>query len=191
MTQPGEGTSDQLEKRGCAVAILYAGFMHNACNQKARGVSEKVPFASLDLLARIEPARPPSLGGFNRLAVDHSRGGTCLPAIGLTRHHDKMVVDLLPGAVVAPPVEVALHRRIGWKFLRQQPPLATGLSDKKDRIHQRPHLRHTRPAAAALAGHMGSDHRPLFYGRIACISKPFSTIFRSGDSSATHLVPPS
>jgi len=38
--------------------------MHDACDQKARGVSEKVPFASFDLLAGIEPARPPSLGGF-------------------------------------------------------------------------------------------------------------------------------
>ena len=51
MTQPRESTSDQLEKCGCAVAILNAGFMHDACNQKARGVSEKVPFAPLDLLA--------------------------------------------------------------------------------------------------------------------------------------------
>jgi hypothetical protein len=34
-----------------AVAILYAGFMHDACDQKARGVSEKVPFASFDLSA--------------------------------------------------------------------------------------------------------------------------------------------
>jgi transposase InsO family protein len=30
--------------------------MHDACNQKARGVSKKVPFASLDLLARIVAA---------------------------------------------------------------------------------------------------------------------------------------
>ena len=43
-----------LEKCGCAVAILYAGFMHDACNQKARSVSEKVPFASLDLLGGTE-----------------------------------------------------------------------------------------------------------------------------------------
>lgn len=105
--------------------------MHDACDQKARGVSEKVPFASFDLLASIEPARTTSLGGFNRLAVDHSCGGAGLPAIGLTRHHDKMVVDLLPGAVVAPSVEIPLHRRVGWKFLRQQPPLTTALSDEK------------------------------------------------------------
>jgi hypothetical protein len=32
MAQPREGTSDQLEKRGCTVAILYAGFMDDACN---------------------------------------------------------------------------------------------------------------------------------------------------------------
>jgi hypothetical protein len=56
MTQPRESTSDQPEKCGCTVAILYAGFMHDACNQKARGVSKKVPFASLDLLARIVAA---------------------------------------------------------------------------------------------------------------------------------------
>src|SRR5450759_18817 len=118
MTQPRESTSDQLEKRGCTVAILYAGFMHNACNQKASGVGEKVPFASFDLLGGIEPARTSSLGGFTRLAVDHSCGGTCLSAVGLAHHHDKMVVDLLPGAVVAPPVEVPLHRRVGRKLLR-------------------------------------------------------------------------
>jgi hypothetical protein len=93
MMQP---SSDQLEKCGCAVAILYTDFMHDACNQKPRSVSEKVPFASLDLLGGIELARTSSLGGFNRLAVDHSCGGTFFSAIGLTRHHDKMVVDLLP-----------------------------------------------------------------------------------------------
>jgi hypothetical protein len=84
---------------------------------------------------------------------------------------------------VAPPVEVPLHRRVGRKLLRQQPPLATALSDEKDRIHQCPHLRHTRPAAPVLAGHVGGDHRPLFVGRIACITQPISTIFRSGDFS--------
>ena len=51
MTQPRESTSDQLEKCRCTVPILYASFMHDACNQKTRGVSEKVPFASLDLSA--------------------------------------------------------------------------------------------------------------------------------------------
>jgi hypothetical protein len=55
--------------------------MHDACNQKTRGVSEKVPFASFDLLGGIEPARTSSLGGFNRLAVDHSCGGTGLSAV--------------------------------------------------------------------------------------------------------------
>src|ERR1039457_3361226 len=90
MTQPRESTSDQPEKCRCTVAILYAGFMHDACNQKARGVSKKVPFTSLDLLACIVAARTSSLGGFNRLDVDHSRGGTCFSAIGLTYHHDEI-----------------------------------------------------------------------------------------------------
>src|ERR1022692_1608995 len=103
--------------------------MHDACDQKARGVSEKVPFASFDLLAGIEPARTPGLGGFDRLAVDHSCGGTCLPAIGLTRHHDKMVVDLLPGAVVAPPVEVPLHRRIK----EETPSVTTATGNRSER----------------------------------------------------------
>ena len=34
MTQPWEGASDLLEKRRASVAVLYAGFMHNACDQK-------------------------------------------------------------------------------------------------------------------------------------------------------------
>ena len=54
MTQPRESTSDQLEKCGCTVAILYAGFMHDACNQKARGVSKKVPFVSFCLMTDLE-----------------------------------------------------------------------------------------------------------------------------------------
>lgn len=105
--------------------------MHDACDQKPSGVSKKVPFAPFDLLAGIEPARTTSLGGFNRLAVDHSCAGTCLPAVGLVRHHDKVVVDLLPSAIVAPPVEIPLHRRVGRKLRWQQPRLATALSDEK------------------------------------------------------------
>ncbi len=58
------------EKCRCTVAILYAGFTHDTGNQKTRGVSEKVPFASLDLLACIVATRTSSLGRFNRLAVD-------------------------------------------------------------------------------------------------------------------------
>src|ERR1700678_2742288 len=165
--------------------------MHDACDQKARGVREKMSFAPFDLLAGIEPARASSLGGFNRLAVDHSCGGTCFPAVGLARYHDKMVVDLLPGAVVAPPVEIPLHRRVGRKLLRQQPPLATALSDEKDRIYQCPHLRHTRSPAPVLVRHVGSDHRPLFICGIACIPQPISTIFRPSDFSPNQFVPPS
>src|SRR5271169_5048324 len=150
-----------------------------------------MPFAPFNLFASIEPARASSLGGFNRLAVDHPRAGTCFSAVGLARHHDKMVVDLLPGAIVTPPVEIPLHRRVGRKLLRQQPPLATALSDEKDRIHQCPHRRHTWPAATILARHVGSDHRPLFIRGIACIPQPISTIFRSSDFSPNQFVPPS
>ena len=60
MTQPGEGVSNQLEKRGGTIAVLYAGFMYDARDQKTRGVREKMPFAPFNLLASVEPARAPA-----------------------------------------------------------------------------------------------------------------------------------
>ena len=43
MTQPRKGTSDQLEKFGCTVAILYAGFMDDA----GTGPTQMLGFSSI------------------------------------------------------------------------------------------------------------------------------------------------
>ena len=100
--------------------MLNAGFVYDACNQYARGVGEKMPFASLDFFARVEPAWPSGLGGFDRLTIDHPRCGRRLTPFGLAGQHDQVVIDLLPRTVISPPVEIALDRRVWRKSLSEE-----------------------------------------------------------------------
>jgi len=63
-----------VEQAGRAVAVLNAGGMDIAFEHQAHRIGQDVPFASLDLLARIVTHRPLGVGaGLHRLAVDDGR----------------------------------------------------------------------------------------------------------------------
>ena len=117
------------------VAILHVRRMHDHADRQSDGVGKDVPFAAVDhFLGRIS-ARATRLSRLDRLAVDDASSRARLPASGLPRVHQQHVVDGLPYPVVAPRVEIPLHRRVWWEILGQQTPLAAGLGDVEDGIH--------------------------------------------------------
>ena len=58
MPQPRVFPADGFEHGGRAMTVLNIGGMDNQPDQVAQRIGDDMPFASLDLLTRIEPAWP-------------------------------------------------------------------------------------------------------------------------------------
>src|SRR4051812_28942546 len=99
--------------------------MHDELDQPPVRVHQGMALAPLHLLSCIVAARTASLGRLGALAVDHRRRGTGCAADPLAVLHDQVVVDLLPGAVVAEPGEPAIHRQEWREAVRQHVPSST------------------------------------------------------------------
>jgi len=81
MAQPREAITDDFEDIDGPVAILNVGSVDEDEHQKAAGVSNDMPFAALDLLARVITANSATFSGFDRLAVDDTATGRGLAAL--------------------------------------------------------------------------------------------------------------
>src|SRR4051794_19204670 len=90
------------------VAVLDVGRMDHGGHDQAQGVDDDVPLAAVDLLVRVLAVRPALLGGLDALAVDDPHAGALLAAGTAADSVAQGVVDLGPGAVVAPLVEVVV-----------------------------------------------------------------------------------
>src|ERR1700678_216255 len=126
VAQPRIGRADRRQDERSAVAILDVGGMDYDADEMALRVGDDVPLATHDLLAGVESARTAAFTGFRGLAVDHAGCRAGLAAILFSRRHDQGVIDRLPTSLVAPGVEIPLHRRIGREILWQLSPLAAG-----------------------------------------------------------------
>src|SRR5215469_17595574 len=121
--------------RGCRPRGAHPHLSYSTTPPFLLVCSRQTALAALHLLASVIAARPARLGCLHRLAVDDAGGWACLTAFALARQHDERVVNGLPQATIAPGIEVALHRRVRRKILRQHPPLAASLRDVEQRIH--------------------------------------------------------
>src|SRR5215471_12998849 len=139
--------------------------------------------ATVDLLARIVAARTARFSRLHRLAVDHPGRWTRHTSCQFTCLPYQHVVDVLPGAVVAPAVEVVLHRGERRKVLGQHAPLATTLGDIENRLDHPTQRGLTRPPAPVRRWQQWCNHRPLLLGRVTCIPQPFPLILRASDFS--------
>lgn len=110
VTESGEAGADIGEHQRRAVTVLYIGSMDNGMDQIAIGISDDMALATLHLLTRIIAAYPATLGGFNRLAVDHTGTGRGFAALFHTRALQEIMIDPRPCAIVAPSVKIMLHR---------------------------------------------------------------------------------
>ena len=187
MSEPWERGADRRQQRHRAVAVLNPGGMDDRRDQQPHGIGEDMSLAALDLLAGVVAARPAGFRRFHRLAVDHARRRARLAPGRLARRHQQVLVDPLPGAVVPPAVEPALHRRARREIPRQHPPLAAGRQHVEQRVHHRPQLRLARPSQPVWRRHERRDRRPFFIRRIACILQSVPPILRPSDFSPGHL----
>src|SRR5665213_43926 len=112
MAQPRIELADRRQNSHGTIAVLNVGGMNQQSDKIALRVGDDMALAPLDLLARIEAARTATFCGFHGLAVDHARRGAGFAPTPFARRHDKRVVDLEPGAILCPAIEITLHRRI-------------------------------------------------------------------------------
>src|SRR4051794_20659040 len=121
--------------------------MHDELDQPPVRVHQGMALAPLHLLACIVAARTAGLGRLDALAVDHRRRWAGASADPLAILHDQVVVDPLPGAVVAEPGEPAIHRQEWREPVWQHVPSAPRPPDEEDRLDRAP----PRPPAPASA----------------------------------------
>src|ERR1035441_10499150 len=69
--------------------------------------------------------KPPFFGAYHALAVDDGGGRACLATVMLPALHIKHMMDAIERAVVAPQVEIIMHRATWRQVFRDRPPLAS------------------------------------------------------------------
>src|ERR1035437_3777994 len=124
MAQPGKSTANARQQIWRAITILHVGRVDGGSNQQSYRVGEDMALAALDHLFGRIAARTASLGGLDRLAVDHAGGRACLAACRFAYLHQQHMVDDPPCSIVAPSIEIPLHRRERREIRRQHAPLA-------------------------------------------------------------------
>jgi len=163
--------------------------VHPHCEQQTLGVGDDMALTPLDALAGVDPARAAALGGRHALTVDntgrrHRIASQTLPG---ARHQNG--IEPIPGAVVAPPVEVPLHRRARRKLARQGAPLTAAPQDIEEGVDNRAQMPAARPPALRRRRQQRGNLGPFRLARIACIDQVVAAILRAGGFSP-HVVAP-
>jgi hypothetical protein len=132
------------------------------------------------------PAMPAGTG----LHRDPASGaGGELAALFLAGSRHQPGIDPLPGAVVAPAVEIAL-RRARRILTRQGAPLAAGPQEIEDGVDDGPQVALARPPEPTPRRQERRNLRPLPGSRVACIAQLVTAILLPSGFSP-HVVPPS
>ena len=127
------------KQQDAAVAVLDIGRVDDGVEQQTQRIYEKVALLALDLLARIiamriDP-RPRFFRALDALAIDDGGSGTGFAFALLAALHIKRVMDAIECAVVAPQVEIIVHRATRRQVFRNRPPLASRAQNIHDPIH--------------------------------------------------------
>src|SRR5712691_5190626 len=146
--------------------------------------------ASFDPFAGVNPARAAAFARRHALAVDNPGAGCERSALLLAGPGHQPGIDPVPGAVVAPAIEIALHRRIRRKVLRQGAPLTAGPQQIEDGVDDRAQVALARPPQSARRRQQWRDLRPLRSSRVACIAQLVTPILLPS-GFGPHVVPPS
>lgn len=189
VAQPRTGLADGFPHGWGAVTVLNISRMDDVSEQQATRVNDGMALASETLLAGVIAANAPAFSGFDRLTVDHARSRLSLSAFEFTGRHREMKSDCLPEPIVAPVIDVTLHRRGWWKILRQRPPLTTCRREGEDRVDHLPQIRRPRPAAPSPHRHPRRHQCPCVVGQLACISLDAPLISTASDFSTGHVDP--
>ena len=163
--------ADGFEYAGRTIAILNIGRMDNKPDEVPERIGDDMPFAALDFLARIEPARPARLGRFHRLAIDQARAWRCRAPSLVPRHCDQRLVDACQRTIPAEAVKIRLHRREGCELPGELPPLAASGQHVDNCFNNHAQRYRARPPPSRRRRHERRDQSPFGISQIACIAK--------------------
>lgn len=186
MTQPGIEGADARQQGWRAIAVLDVRRMHDHANRETDGIGQNVTLAAFDHLFSGIAARTPGFRGLHRLAVDDARSRAGLAPGRLAHRHQQYVVDRFPGSVVAPGVEITLHRGEGRELLGQHAPLATALGDVEDRVDRRAQAGFALAPTTGGRRQVGFDEGPFRIGGVTCIAQAIALILGTRDFSPGH-----
>src|ERR1700732_1236371 len=190
MAQLREGSPQRAQQRNRTVRILDVGFVHAHGEQEPLGVGDDMALASLDAFAGVNPARAAAFGRRHALAVDNAGVGCEIATLLLADPGHQPGVDPLPSAVVAPAIEIALHRRARRKFTRQGAPLTAGPQQIQDGVDDRAQVALAGPPQPTPGRQQRRDLRPLPPPRVGWLPQLVTPILLPSGFSP-HLVPPS
>src|ERR1035437_9364960 len=176
MAQPGKSTANARQQTWRAITILHVGRVDGGSNQQSYRVGEDMALAALDHLFGRITARTASLGGLDRLAVDHAGSRACLAACRFAYLHQQHMVDDLPCSVVAPSIEIPLHRRERREIRRQHAPLAASLGSVEDGIDGISLTGLACPPTACRWLQVRFDDRAFGVDGVACIAQSMALI---------------
>jgi hypothetical protein len=127
-----------LQQQATTGAILHAGRVDQQSVHQAEGVHQQMALAAFDQLAAIKAALEPTpLDRLHGLAVQDCGRWLRIAASGPTDIRSQVVVQLLPGAVVAPTTEVRPGSTPGDEVTRDHPPLSATPGHVADGIEDR------------------------------------------------------
>src|SRR5262245_59534138 len=173
LLQPGKPPDQLLQDRLGTVAILDVGRMDHGGHDQAERVDHDMPLAAVNLLVRILAMRSPLLGGLDALAVDDPHAGARLPAGAAADPVAQGVVDLGPGAVVAPLVEVVVASAPWGEVMRHHPPGAAAAEDVEDAVEDLAEIDRARPTPWLGGREEALEAFPLGPGQIGRVGFGF------------------
>ena len=94
-----------------SVPVLNVGGVDHHGQDHPERINDQVPLSPGDHLVSVLAPRSTLLGGLDTLAVNDAHAGALLPLVAVTDLGAQGVVELRPGAVVAPFAKVVVIRQ--------------------------------------------------------------------------------
>src|SRR5436305_4519013 len=149
--------------------------MNDRVQQQTQRIYEKVALLALDLLARIIARRidtgPPFSALLTLWLSMMAAVGLASRSPPLTALHIKRVMNAIERPVVAPQVEIVVHRAAWRQVFRDRPPLASRAQNIHYPIHHFAHIDVALVAAAPGRRDQRFNMRPFGVGQITRVSQ--------------------
>jgi len=104
------------------------------------------------------------------LAIDDGCTGALLAPVATSDVVSKSVMDLLPGPVVSPLLEVHIDRRVRGKVVREHAPSAAAAQNVEDGIDYRPGICRSRPTSRLGGWKQATNNPPFRVTHVARVS---------------------
>ena len=170
---------DARELLVCAVqqqrhrrAILNVRRVHLGSENQATGIDQDVPFATVDAFGTVIATNAADTRRSNRLAVDDAGARLRIAADTGAELLAEHRVEILPGAVQAPPAEVVIRRLPGRELVRQQSPGAAAAYDVEDGVQDLAERVETWPANTLGWRQVRLEASPLLIRKIGQVWTP-------------------